>query len=185
MGNPWLGQNLHPTNQRRTSERHHQPRQRRGLQRLRCQHFEQLRQASQRRSQPQPQANDHRLQKNATLLAANRGIHSPGQIAANHPTSCCGSVSGWYATVQHTCGHNPIVVDTQLTVCYALSSMNVFDFYKMVTDSIASYLVFVAFMFAMYLMSSIFIAFCTEQFIKIVLSFRVPLVPQEPNSKQQ
>ena len=185
MGNPWLGQNLHPTNQRRTSERHHQPRQRRGLQRLRCQHSEQLRQASQRRSQPQPQANDHRLQKNATLLAANRGLHPRGQIAANHRTSCCGSVSGWYATVQHTCGHNPIVVDSQLIVCYALSSMNVFDFYKLITDSIASYLMFVAFMFAMYLMSSIFIAFCTEQFIKIIISIRAPITRQDLESKQQ
>lgn len=66
-----------------------------------------------------------------------------------------------------------------------MSSMNVFDFYKLITGSIASYLMFVAFMFAMYLMASIFIAFCTEQIIKIVLSFRVPLVPQQPNEKQQ
>jgi hypothetical protein len=58
--------------------------------------------------------------------------------------------------------HSPIVVDSQLIVCYALSSMNVFDFYKLITDSIASYLMFVAFMFAMYMLSSIFIAFCTS-----------------------
>lgn len=87
--------------------------------------------------------------------------------------------------MQRNCGHNPIVVDSQLTVCYAMSSMNAFDFYKLITGNIASYLMFVAFMFAMYLMSSIFIAFCTEQIIKIVLSFRVPLVPQQPNEKQQ
>jgi hypothetical protein len=87
--------------------------------------------------------------------------------------------------VQRTCGHNPIVVDTQLIVCYALSSMNAFDFYKLITDSIASYLMFVAFMFAMYMLSSIFIAFCTEQIIKIVISIRAPSTRQDLESKQQ
>jgi hypothetical protein len=63
--------------------------------------------------------------------------------------------------------------------------MNAFDFYKLITDSIPSYLMFVAFMFTMYMVSSIFIAFCTEQFIKIVISIRAPITRQDLESKQQ
>lgn len=59
--------------------------------------------------------------------------------------------------------------------------MNVFDFYKSITGSIADYLIFIASMAVLYLAFSVIVSFLVDQFCKIIMFIRAPIRLPETN----
>ena len=60
--------------------------------------------------------------------------------------------------------------------------MNVFDFYKSITGSIADYLIFIASMAVLYLAFSVIVTFLVDQFCKIIMFIRAPIRIPETDS---
>ena len=56
-----------------------------------------------------------------------------------------------------------------------IHTMNPFDFYKHITESIPNYLMFVVFSVIVVFAINVVISFATEQIIKIVLAIRAPI----------
>ena len=64
--------------------------------------------------------------------------------------------------------------------------MTIFDCYKLITDSIPSYLIFLAMLAIIYLFICLTLSYITECICKIIIAIRAPIsVPRPPDNANE